>query len=419
MANTNVLATVIPQYSSIVGGKERAYLKRQAQFSTYYWNNRADFQDISDATIIFNSKIPFSYSTDVFQIDQDKYDFITVAIQAIGKALGFYLQANYEGGYLVLQENPNSYSEYVVGLLNGKKYNDAISGSPICLSYYTNNNNWPLYSSPIYEPAYTFSHFSADASNEETAFMQPGISKGTAIRHIGSSMRDVFSIMGWNRPIATEANGYANSYVETSTADAMEYMGYDGSNGSSVSASSIGDDNGDYYWFSSRSEDRLPGQYVLLKDGSWQPFEQLTHLDPEDDNYKRTIDGHLRLMYVSYSYGPAGNYKNLITSFKLYKFPPQMPSFAINQYKKSTSTNARMARRGISAVTTQSSEALYDVEIGFEHTEGCKSILVEQTDEDWPVAFTYEVDPSEGCFIAQMSNKYKSTFRLTYKNDEG
>lgn len=418
LADANTLAIVQPQYSSLVDGKERAYLKRQAQFGTYYWNDWADFQNEPDAIITFNNKIPYSYNTDAFQIEQDKYDFITVAIQAIGKALGFYFQANYEEDYLVLQENANSYSKHVVGLLQEKKYSDAIASSPIYLSYYTSNNKWPLYSSSSYEAEYTFSYFSVDASNEETAFMQLGISKGTAIRHIGSSMRDVFSIMGWGRATATDIKEEDRSYESVSVADAMEYMGYDGYNGSSIPISYIVGDNGNDYFYS-RTEERSPGQYVLLKDGRWQSFKQLTHLNPENDSYKRTSDGYLRLMYVSYSYGPGMNYKNLITNFELYKFPPQAPSFEINQYKKSTSANARMARRGISTVTPLSSEVIYDVEIGFEHTEGCKSILVEQTDEDWPVAFTYEVDPNEGCFIAQMSNKYKSTFRLTYKNDEG
>ena len=60
-----------------------------------------------------------------------------------------------------------------------------------------------------------------------------------------------------------------------------------------------------------------------------------------------------------------------------------------------------------------------DVEIGFKNTEGCKDILVEQTDADYPVPYTYFVDPNDGSFIAFMNKRYPSTFRLTYYNDNG
>ena len=44
---------------------------------------------------------------------------------------------------------------------------------------------------------------------------------------------------------------------------------------------------------------------------------------------------------------------------------------------------------------------------------------MEQTDADYPVPYTYFVEPEQGYFIAYMNKRYASTFKLTYINDNG
>lgn len=72
-----------------------------------------------DATITFTSKVTnrnlFSYELESNECDPDKYDFITVAIQAIGKALGFVLRASNSNQQLIGINPTNTFTKkYVV-----------------------------------------------------------------------------------------------------------------------------------------------------------------------------------------------------------------------------------------------------------------------------------------------------------------
>ena len=60
-----------------------------------------------------------------------------------------------------------------------------------------------------------------------------------------------------------------------------------------------------------------------------------------------------------------------------------------------------------------------DVEIGFKNTESCTEIIIEQTDSDYPIPYTYLADVNQGFFTALMNRKYTSTFKLTYYNKNG
>lgn len=92
----------------------------------------------------------------------------------------------------------------------------------------------------------------------------------------------------------------------------------------------------------------------------------------------------------------------------------------MNSYTRSTEFNVMQRSPRKNAITTKANDDEYlDVEIGFKNTEGCTEILVEQTDSDYPVPFTYFVDVNAGCFTAYMNRKYPSTFKLTYYNEAG
>jgi hypothetical protein len=94
-----------------------------------------------------------------------------------------------------------------------------------------------------------------------------------------------------------------------------------------------------------------------------------------------------------------------------------MNGYSVSETNRTNSVRNR--RRSNSYNTTLDDDDFLDVEIGFEKTEGCVSVLVEQTDTDWPVPYTYFVDPSEGRFTAYMTRPYPSTFKLTYINSKG
>ena len=198
----------------------------------------------------------------------------------------------------------------------------------------------------------------------------------------------------------------------------IDYVGSRNNSNNKVPNRSRSYNNDDYFY--KCSEEQPQGNYVLLKDGSWQSYSTLSNLNPNDTCYARTTDGFLRLIQVTWSPG-AGNYYNSIIQHRLYKFPPQKPVFEVNKYTLSdlNSIGSIMRGRSVPIASLTNEDEYIDVEIGFERTEGCKYILVEQTDSDWPIPFTYYVDISPGCFIAYLNKRYSSTFKLTYRNDEG
>lgn len=173
-----------------------------------------------------------------------------------------------------------------------------------------------------------------------------------------------------------------------------------------------------------RREEQSPGTYVLLNDGAWEQYTSFYNLPVADSLLARTADGYVRTMTVSQVPGPYGYYYNTVIQHSLHNYPPQKPVFGIcsvtasNIYK---SYNERVARNPlfVDRIGTRTDDEFIDVEIGFGNTEGCTSILVEQTDSDWPVPYTYIVDPGQGSFIAYMNRPYPSTIKLTYINNVG
>lgn len=154
------------------------------------------------------------------------------------------------------------------------------------------------------------------------------------------------------------------------------------------------------------------GFYVMLEDGSWKECDRdFTDLDNKT-NYARTIDGYLRVKLVTTSVHP-GFPSNRHARYWLYDFLPQKPQTELVSHKLQASPSSANRAYG----STESDG--YDVTIGFKNTEGCKSIEVEQTDEDYPVPYYYTVDPSEGTFNAFVPKGVKSTLKVTYLNDNG
>ncbi len=411
----STLAMVEPQFTLDSSSLENAIVKRYAQFTAGWDTDENDFISNTDAIITFNSNKSFCYNTDVDNMPSDKYDFISVAIQAIGKALGFYMMAYYDGTNLNQFNNSNTYTQYVMNNNSSIAYTNTLASI---------NNRYQLFRPSVYNTNYSLNYFVVSAANDETQFMQPGIPMGSAIRYIGDSMQDVFYVLGFERPIATGINHPTTGVSGTSPEDAFDYSWGDGNRIQNDYRSATTSSPLSYTdYFSECSEIQPTGKYILKANGAWKQYSNLSEIDPRDSIYSRSYDGFLRTMEVSYqSYGPGWPYGNLVIAHKLYKCPPLIPKFDMNGYSVSETnrTNSvRNRRRSNSYNTTLDDDDFLDVEIGFEKTEGCVSVLVEQTDTDWPVPYTYFVDPSEGRFTAYMTRPYPSTFKLTYINSKG
>lgn len=302
-------------------------------------------------------------------------------------------------------------------------YNDAVSEEASIEGYNALSGgrhfNWQLYSPSKYDERYTLSYFKKDPNNIETIFMQPGIAKGSVIRYIGSSMIDFWGYCGWSRPIAT--GGSDESINEAFTGNVIAYQGSSRNNSiTSLPAMQIyeySEDDIDNY-ITEHREACGEGSFVLLKDGTWKQYHTYNELTPSNTEYARTSDGFLRLKRVSVEYGIGGKYYNYIINYQLYDFPPQKPEAALESYAASVygieTYNKYKLNRSYMA-----DDEFVDVIIGFKNTEGCKNIIVDQTDSDYPIPFNYKVDPNAGCFTAFMNKKYPSTFKLTYYNNNG
>ena len=428
LLDNTALAVATANYLESCAGTERALEKRLWQVNMGCTNGN-DFETGIDAVITFNADMPFDYNTDATRISPLKYDFITVAIQAIGKALGLYMQVYYDGTNITPTTNyPNVYTRYV---LNGYRYDYNVA--PVNYQSLVSNGkyiegmgqtNWPLYCPDVYNPKYSLSYFVIDSSENETLAMQPGIAKGTAIRYIGKGIESVLYQCGWMETGLVTGMGGETYVSSASTANVIPYVANNSTGNNlknKVKTKSVkAQETSTLY---DKRERQAPGKYVLKKDGSWESYTSLASFSPDDSTYARTVDGYLRLMKVSYSYGVGGRYLNYEIQHSLYHFPPQKPKYQLNSYTPSNvvlNSSQRFLRRAQVVSTVQVMEDEFiDVEIGFEDTEGCKEILVEQTDSDWPTPYTYYADPSDGYIVAFMNKRYPSTIRLTYINDEG
>ena len=187
LIGTGTLAMVETTYLHNSEGKdiEQAFAKRRTQigwegYYNYYVNR-------VDAIITFNSNQPFDYNEDPNNVSANKYDFITVAIQAIAKALGFYMTAFYDGINLVKLEPASALTEYVFDGYTSLSYQNIINNGGLSINYY--NESWPLFCPNTYDLKYSLNYFAQDSSDLETIFMQPDIVKGKAIRYIGDSVK--------------------------------------------------------------------------------------------------------------------------------------------------------------------------------------------------------------------------------------
>lgn len=434
ISDSNCLASVTTNTDNInllgyTSGTDKIMVKRCVQIRGD-WNTSFNVSDdvamgffkSFDANIDFSSTQPFDYNLDPALISNNKYDFITVAVQALLKATGFAFKATCNNNQIQALPSTNNYTHQ---LLSGKSasenYEMAISGN-VYIEGRGNNTPWPLVSDAPYKPGISLNYFKADPNNRETAIMQYGIAKGTYIRYIGKAIPAYFSYSGWDREIATGA-GDADVFNPTTSSKAIAFQGiskaqnktYDLQN--TELPTSNDEDLNEY--ISSRKEANEVGTFVLLKDGKWRKYNALTELS-DNTNYARTVEGYLKLKNVQESWGIGHRYSNWIVDYMLYDYVPQKPAAEMVKFEESTDMIASLRSRRLCSQSLSEEDVYVDVEIGLKNLEGTTNVSVEQTDSDYPVPYTYIIDDfRSGRFIAYMNKRYPSTFRITYINANG
>lgn len=252
--------------------------------------------------------------------------------------------------------------------------------------------------------------------------MQYGISKGSYIRYIGTALQDFFSFCGWDRQIVTGMNG--NTYInEANTKDVIEFQGIkkrSAMENNTIKISRVSEPETFDTFMADKHELASEGNYVLLKDGSWKQYKSKEYLN-ENEMYARTADGYLRLKEIIREPGVGGSYNNWNISYSLYKYIPQVPDASLNSFEEFSDMAKINCLSGRRMRTQTSDDDLYvDVEIGIKNIEGTTQVMVEQTDSDYPVPYSFLVeDPFSGKFTTIMNKRYPSTFTVTYINENG
>lgn len=402
---------------------DRAYYKRSSHFDPgytgEYFEPTLDFFKGTDAVIKFSATQPFDYNLNTENIQPNKYDFVTVALQALIKAVGFSCKTYSSGTTVTITDPSNKYTHSILSSNSSDNYRYAISGQATIQAASGSKNKWKLECNAPYKPGISLNYFAEEPSNKETAIMQYGISKGSYIRYVGNGIKDFFSFCGWDRPIITSGknsisieNGKANSVIA--------FQGVHSKEKSDLPSNRLlSNDNDDVYnYISTRSETgNVDGYYVLLRDGSWEDFRGVFANLTQNEKYSRSADGHLRIKHI-YTINMGNTYGNKYVSYELYSYLPQKPDASLNSYQESTDLYRLKTIRPLS--TTSNDDVYLDVEIGLKNLEGTTKVVVEQTDSDYPVPYSYIVDnPKEGKFIAYMNKSYPSTFKLTYINSNG
>ena len=413
LSEPNALAAISSVPSSFLENADRVYEKRywQQPYTMASDMTLKYLRDESDVAIVFANDKAFDYSIDEESVKTDHYDFVTVALQAIGKALGFSFHAYVENGVLTPKANMNQYTN--VFFNNRIDYQKATSGN-VQISYLdTNRKTFNLYSPPTFSPEYSLSFFEEDPNNQETLIMQLGISKESIMRYVGKGMQAYFSFSGWDKDHVVGIGG-STQYDPASTIEIIPFQKPEERSTLFKSSDNNMDteiDLSSYIDFCSE-DGQESGLYVLLKDGRWMKFDNYRNLSIDmNDQYARTSDGFLRLKYIWTDFN--GMYPIQHVEYQLYDYIPQVPSFANDDIRPAQDLNKHISRKPFSAATLDASN-LYETTFGFKHTEGCESVIVEQTDEDTGIPYTYVIDPKEGQFTAYMDIMYASSFKLTY-----
>ena len=364
---SSVILARVTAFSAVDNPDEyRAYEKRVMQSSDLFFPEDSDYFEQLDAMIEFNSNAPFDYNTLASEAATDKYDFITVAIQAIFKALGFSAT-----GTLNTNNQESLFMQPIMAKGNALRYIGTAANNYIGTIAWTSDRTITVGSGP----SYTFHGASTTnvtpyAGNGNRQ-LRPNRSETKHEKIIPPLLRD-------------EAFDFPERYWDS-------------------------------YW-NYREKSGL-GKYVVLKDGSFEEYDTLTALTANEARYARTVDGFLRIKTISRATG----YNNTDVRYGLYSYLPQTPDFEAGEdiVPYGSTLRSTTAGRMRNPALPNRTNYLVEVPIEFKNTEGCDYIVAEQVDSDWPVPYYTNVDPSQGYYYAIVDTRYPSTVKLYYENDNG
>ncbi len=161
-----------------------------------------------DFKIKFNSEDIWDYNTDpLYEIEEGKYDLVTVALRAIAKGLGFKTALRRQRtGVGFFYELPNYYIyDACVRNGDGKMLIEYSSGDSELANFLIHNAYWArknyldykLYTPAAFDPNSSLCYFDEEAYDDSTKMLMAPEANGR-IYHIGEKVLDIMRDIGWS-----------------------------------------------------------------------------------------------------------------------------------------------------------------------------------------------------------------------------
>lgn len=378
----------------------------------------------------------FCFSLDASQVPSDKYDFVTVVLRDIARALGFFsdLTANINNRKVLFTGTlPTPFEKLIRDALSttdGKEaYERATNGS-----FAVKDLN--LYAPDPWINGVSLNYFIPDEQYKITQLLDYKWGRGDVIRDISDYYTGIFyTYLGWteNYTVGNSSNSFGE---QGSTEEVIPYKGTISlpvseqystinlhpqslSNNENEPQSPI--DFSKYHYFYGYTNTDIDGWTVsiLKADGTWDViYYQVGSADlsldlnsvefhETPDTYARTSDGYLRCRVTfKKELNPQKSYD--VRYFAL-DYLPQTPEAQFEEVIPSVLSRA-----------IADDEYSKDIKIGLKNLEGTKRIIVEQLDEWSDTPFRFEVpDFKKGYFVATVDKEFASQFTVVAYNDNG
>ncbi|MCD8387130.1 MAG: hypothetical protein LUD17_09610 [Bacteroidales bacterium] len=414
-----------------------------------------DDPSLPDIRIVYNSNLIDDFSFSLEETQYDKYDFVSVVLRDLLKALGFSTE---------FKVNPLTNNQISVprGLLtdfevvtkvalgNGTPaslYSAATQGEVSLTATYWNYTPLKLYAPTTWQNNVSLNYFVPDTTYAVTQVLSHEFGRGTVLRNINDTYGlSLFrSFLGWQEDFLISTSTPSNT-SGGSTANILPYNGSFSVGSNSASGLTYTTENADVGIMSLSTSDAIQEQLtdyvrqfhpsinlsgsivnegwtvsILKKDGTWdvalyiyttsddiegQMSDLTLHYDQEE--YARTCDGHLRVRFTKAI--QVGRRNTYTSYYYVASYTPQKVELGLAHVESSSSQT-------ISSVADATTPA---VRIGMKNVEGCTRIVIEKllSGNRLPVRTTL-TDFKKGYFDATLSSSRDATFTAIAYNDNG
>lgn len=411
------------------------------------------FFDKPDIVLVYNVNHLNEFSFSLDAKSEDKYDFVTLVLRDIAKALGF--STNFTADALKKKINFTGKKTTPLETIVTKILGD----DPYVAYEKSTNNKLDIYiprlgTCSLYAPAewnngVSLNSFLPDSTKKITELLTYNFGRGTVLRDIQDySYLNIFDeFLHWDDHSLVVGPANGRSEGTGSTENIIKYKGIStiSDNTSSASLSlwkssmkatetqwlewhTLTDYLEPYKFLLSRNGSNVGWKIAILrKNGLWDVVYEnsnayasflninLADLSFHDkiDAYARTVDGYLRCRVVysreKYDYLYNKIYYAVSVSYYVLDYTPQK----IVMNYAGICTNATTANYSDEEYTD-------DIKVCMKNLEGANRVIVEQYDEGNDMPMRFEVkDFQKGYFVATVDKELYTQFKVVAINDNG